>query len=456
MASKDSPLYRRGRSWVTEQETDPAKRTRSDGQPLVAAFRKDLASGLLPQVSWIVTAADLSEHPQYEPAKGENVCARLIEALVDHSEVFAKTVFIINYDETGGFFDHLPPPLPAFHPTQGHSTVSTAGEGKDYGSQKEANQGIHAVGLGMRVPGIIVSPWSRGGWVCSEVFDHTSVLRFLEKRFGIREENISDWRRSVCGDLTSAFDFQNPNRDWKNLTLPGTADYLQRVEKSLHSPNLTIPKHQSPTVQEGPQRLARALPYELHAHGRIADGKFWIDLVNNGVAGAAFQIYDNTDRSGPWRYTIESGKNHSTCLWHLGTTTGDYDLSLHGPNGFFRQFRGHLAAQTGEDEADIRLAYDAPKGKIVLTLQNTGKSAREYEVAQDAAYPLRSGDIRRRTLTIAPVCSLAENWDLAAADHWYDIVVTVKDNPAFLRRFAGHLETGEPSKTDPAIGAMRI
>ena len=454
--AKDSPLYRQGRSWVTEHETDPATRIRSDGAPLIAAFRKDLASDKLPQVSWIVTAADLSEHPQYEPAKGENICARLIEALVDHPEVFAKTVFIINYDETGGFFDHVPPPLPPFHPAQGHSTVSTAGEGKDYRGQNEANKGLHPVGLGMRVPGIIVSPWSRGGWVCSEVFDHTSVLRFLEKRFGIREENISDWRRAVCGDLTSAFDFQTPNQDWTNLTLPGTADYLQRLSRSRHSPSLTIPNEQLPTAQEGPQRLARALTYELHAHGRLAEGRFWIDLVNNGAVGATFQVYDNTDRSGPWRYTIDSGKRHSTCLWHEGGSTAIYDLSLHGPNGFFRQFRGRLPSANEEHGAEARLAYDPPNGKIILTLQNPGKSVRVFEVAQDAAYPLGPGETRRRTLALAAGSSVADAWNLAAANHWYDITVAERNNPEFLTRFAGHLETGEPSKTDPAIGAMRI
>jgi len=456
VASKESPLYRQGRSWVTEHETDPAKRTRSDGQPLVADFRKDLASGNLPQVSWIVTAADLSEHPQYEPAKGENVCARLIEALVDHPDVFAKTVFIINYDETGGFFDHLPPPLPPFHPEQGHSTVSTDGEGKDYAGQKAANQGIHPVGLGMRVPGIIVSPWSRGGWVCSELFDHTSTLRFLEKRFEIREENIGDWRRAVCGDLTSAFDFQTPNQDWTNLTFPSTADYLQRVAKSRHSPSLKIPEEQSPTAQEGPQRLARPLPYELHAHGRLAQGKFWIDFVNNGAAGAVFQVYDNTDQSGPWHYTIESAKNYSTCQWHDRTAGGSYDLSLHGPNGFFRQFRGQPPAQSKGDEAEARLAYDVPNGTIILTLENTGDTACVFEIAQGTAYPLATGETPKRTFTIAPSSNQVDIWNLARADHWYDMAITIQNNPAFLRRFAGHMETGQPSKTDSAIGAMRI
>jgi phospholipase C len=102
------------------------------------------------------------------------------------------------------------------------------------------------------------------------------------------------------------------------------------------------------------------------------------------------------------------------------------------------------------------MAYDTPNSRIILTLQNTGNAARVFEVAQDAAYPVAPGETRRRALRIAPGSSLTDSWNLAPADHWYDITVTVADNPAFSRRFAGHLETGQPSKTDPAIGAMRI
>ena len=59
----------------------------------------------------------------------------------------------------------------------------------------------------------VVSPWSRGGWVNSQVFDHTSTLRFLEQRFGVAEPQISAYRRAVCGDLTSAFSFRSPNHE---------------------------------------------------------------------------------------------------------------------------------------------------------------------------------------------------------------------------------------------------
>jgi len=67
------------------------------------------------------------------------------------------------------------------------------------------------IGLGPRVAMTVISPWSRGGWVNSQVFDHTSVLRFLERWTGVREDNISAWRRSICGDLTSCFDFASPD-----------------------------------------------------------------------------------------------------------------------------------------------------------------------------------------------------------------------------------------------------
>ncbi len=93
------------------------------------------------------------------------------------------------------------PPMPPIHEKDGFSTISVEGEAKDYGDRKVANPGRHPLGLGIRVPAIVVSPWSRGGYVCSEVFDHTSTLQFLEKRFGVMEPQISDWRRSVCGDL---------------------------------------------------------------------------------------------------------------------------------------------------------------------------------------------------------------------------------------------------------------
>jgi phospholipase C len=120
------------------------------------------------------------------------------------------------------------PPMPAADATRGHSGVSVAGEFKDYDKHPHPGvSGPQPLGLGIRVPAIVVSPWSRGGYVCSQVFDHTSTLKFLEKRFGVQEPNISDWRRAVSGDLTSCFDFKTPNAD--------TRGHRPAVHRRLHA-----------------------------------------------------------------------------------------------------------------------------------------------------------------------------------------------------------------------------
>jgi phospholipase C len=152
----------------------------SEAQYLVSAFARDVAADSLPQVSWIVAPARYSEHPEAPPAFGESLTARLLAALVANP-VWAKTALILNYDENDGFFDHVPGPVPAVTRAQGLSSVDTRGE---------AYKG-EPVGLGIRVPLLVVSPWTRGGFVHSGVNDHTSVIRFLERRFGVMEPNIS-------------------------------------------------------------------------------------------------------------------------------------------------------------------------------------------------------------------------------------------------------------------------
>ena len=454
--NKASPLYRNGRSWVSEHDPNPLNRRRSDGEQLVQAFRRDLAADTLPQVSWIVTAADLSEHPDHVPARGENVTAKLVEALVDYPEMFAKTVFIVIYDEVGGMFDHMPPPTPPIHARDGQSTVSIQGEVKHYGPKDGDNVGPYPIGLGMRVPAIIVSPWSRGGWVCSEVFDHTSTLRFLEARFAVREENISDWRRSVCGDLTSAFDFATPNRDWTTLSLPDTADYLARIARSHEGRTLTIPERQAAAGQPAQPRSARPLPYQLHADVREEkDRRCVIELANSGTTGAVFQIYDYSDRQGPWRYTVESGKRLTAASWHEEAALEDYNLSVHGPNGFYRHFRGDLSpSRIGKISVAAR--YEPAAGAIAFDLRNLGDRPETVHITQAEIYPLDPGQTRFRRYSIEPGESLIDRWTLAASDHWYDMSITLQNSARFLRRYAGHVEDGQASKTDAAIGSMRL
>ena len=450
-APKDSALYRRGRSWVSEHE-DGADRTRSDGEQLVAAFRRDVEAGTLPQVSWIVTAADLSEHPTAEPAKGEHISAKLIEALVDNPEMFAKTAFLLVYDEAGGFYDHAPPPIPPVGAYRGHSTVPIAGETKDYGTRDVLEPGKHPIGRGIRTPAIVVSPWSRGGYVCSELFDHTSVLQFVEQRFGVREPNISAWRRSVCGDLTSVFDFADPDRA-AALKLPTTDDFAERVAQSLAGPVNTIPATQTQATQMPGQRLHRPLPYALDVvAGVTPERRMRIELINRGSVGATFTMHDNHDVQEPWHYTIGAGDRFASEQWHDAGAIDGYDLTLRGPNGLWQRFAGSLARVAPPAEA---LLVARPTERAVdLLLRNGGTVPLTFTIALDPAYPTQSA--RTRTVSVAPGKQVSDLWRLDASDTWYDLTVTLVEDSAFLRRFAGKVETGHAGRTDPGIGVLRV
>jgi phospholipase C len=179
-------------------------------------FQTDCASGQLPQVSWVLAPLVQSEHPPAPVAYGENATYQVLSALTSNPQLWAKTALFVTYDENGGFFDHVAPPV---------APPGTAGEYVTVDPLPSAAQGIRGpIGLGFRVPGLVVSPFSRGGFVCSETFDLTSTLLFIEKRFGVEVPNLSAWRRSVVGDLTSAFNFAAPNQVVPPLPAPSLAD----------------------------------------------------------------------------------------------------------------------------------------------------------------------------------------------------------------------------------------
>jgi phospholipase C len=204
-------------------------------------FESDLVRGELPAVSWIQVSFNDSEHPQFPPALGEYAVDRVLRAIWRHPHIWRKTVVIVNHDENGGFFDHVAPPTPP----QG-----TKGEYVTVKRLPPQAGGIRGpIGLGFRVPCIVVSPWTRGGFVCSDTFDHTSVLRLIERRFGAEVPNLSRWRRSVTGDMTSAFNFAAA----PDFSVP-------------HLPATVAPDSRLVTTGQCSPR-ARAIPYPLP--GRI-------------------------------------------------------------------------------------------------------------------------------------------------------------------------------------------
>jgi len=177
--------------WFFKQYRDDPELNANGIQPQYPTdFESDVASGSLPQVSWVYTPIEWAGHPPFPITWDEYAVGRVVETLTSNPAVWAKTVLIVTYDENGGFFDHVRPPTAP--PTARNERLTVDG--------KEG-----PIGLGFRVPTLLISPWTRGGYVCSDTFDHTSVMRFLETRFGAEVPYLSQWRRKTTGDLTSAF-----------------------------------------------------------------------------------------------------------------------------------------------------------------------------------------------------------------------------------------------------------
>ena len=418
-------------------------------------LRQDVLNGSLPQVSWVIATAEGSEHPDpSSPAQGADYTARVLDALTANPEVWASTVLLINFDENDGFFDHMPPPAapslaqwhsdPARRVYAGASTVDTTGEYHEIDSPGSPT--LHwPYGLGPRVPMYVVSPFSKGGWVNSEVFDHTSVLRFLEKRFGVQEPNISAWRRAVCGDLTSAFNFANPDTSTSFLAaLPATKELADRTRQLGHPTKFrpTIPSTLTLPVQATGIRPSSALPYDLTVNSRVAAGTLTATFGNSGKAAAVFHVYDRLRLAElPRRYTVEAGKQLSDG-WALDAQ-GAYDLWMLGPNGFHRHFTGH-ADQAGPD---VQVSADRVSGDLLVKLINSGNAACVFQLA---ANRYAAGALSE--YTVPPQGETLVRLPLSASYRWYDFSVKLRGQADFSRRFAGRVETGAPSVSDPLMG----
>lgn len=436
-AQPASPLYDKGMShWSLER------------------LAADVKSGNLPQVSWVLPPMLLSEHPSpSSPVQGAEFTSRVLQALVANPEVWSRTVLFLTFDENDGLFDHAPPPAPpSYNPDgtlSGGSTLDLRGqyfsdpERKYLHPDDNVSGTIRPWGLGPRVPLYVISPWSRGGWVSSQVFDHTSVGQFLERRFGVTVPSISPWHRAVCGDLTSAFDFVTPN-EAPFPELPWVAESASRVAANLKRPPPMPPAAPERLSQEPGMRRSRALPYQLqvHASSRADKGALTLTFVSSGRMGAVFHVYDRLHLERiPRRYTVEAGKTLSD-EWLTHGDEGRYDLWVYGPNGFVREFRGRLSSGRGAT-AEIELRYDIRNLALEMIATNAGNE-RAVLVVQANAY---HGD-GPWSLEISPARRVRRQWSVVASHRWYDFTVKGED---LERRFAGRIEDGEPGFSDPAV-----
>lgn len=438
----------------------------------------------LPEVSWILPSQLESEHPSgpSSPTRGGDFTHQILTALTSNPEVWGKTAFFLTFDENDGLFDHMPAPaVPSYNndgTMAGKSTIEVDGmyfnnvQGTDthidplmvdllknfdlkgydyrnrfYQDKRDTISGkIRPWGMGPRVPLYIVSPWSKGGWVDSQVADHTSVGQFIEKRFGVIIPAISPWHRAVSSDLTSAFDFESPN-DPKFPDLPKTSNYIEVENASKLLPLAGPPKSTEGLYQEKGTRFSRPLPYQLNTEIAIdkATSNIRLLFANNGKAGVVFHVYDKLHLEKiPRRYTVEAGKTLDDS-WLLNDSNGVYDLEVHGPNGFYRSYKGNI----NKIQPQISLINDSNKNTLIVSLVNYSDVDLLIHI-EDLAYKYKG----EKELKLQSKKSIEKKWDLVESGLWYDFEINTKDDETYSFRFAGRLENGKPGISDPAMASL--
>ena len=485
-ANHDDPLFYRLTKLTYTDEGTEREVLLPEGD-ILHGFRQDVQEGKLPTVSWLVAPENFSDHPS-SAWYGAWYISEVLDILTKNPAVWKKTIFVLTYDENDGYFDHVPPfvaPNPAHAATGSTSAgidartefVSMEQEKRRAGSP-QAHLRESPVGLGYRVPMVVASPWSRGGWVNSQVFDHTSSLQFLELFLEhktskkIIETNISPWRRAVCGNLTSLF------RPYDNSTIlypefiarnafiesihQAKFKQLPTAYKRLNSEEIRLinkTPHTSPLMpkQESGTRPSCALPYELYVDGTAdLENKEMIIGFHAGTAnfgskasGAPFTVYASggfMQKTGRVRsYAVAPGERVAG-VWKMEDFEGgQYHLQVHGPNGFYRAFAGNagnplLHITSGYQLGNMTLLFinkNPVVGYTVEITDNTYKTARQTYTIGPAAAKNAS------VLAVIPATGSAG---------WYDVSVQVPGNPLFQNRYAGRVETGKPGTSDPAMG----
>lgn len=447
-------------------------------------FRKDVDEGCLPTVSWLVAPQKFSDHTS-SPLYGTWYVSEALDILAKNPEVFKKTIFILTYDENDGYFDHFPPFVAPKKGSDSQGKVSSSIDTRlDYEFEKDS-----PIGLGYRVPMVVVSPWSKGGFVNSQVFDHTSSLMFLEKFLSkktnkeIISKNISSWRRAICGDLTSVFrpfsggktslpDVLNREIVINDIQLAKTKPFQKvghafsetqiELVNNFHLPSLTnlLPK------QERGIKKACALPYQLFVDSHIDSTRKYLILdfevekeslgIHEKTVGAPFQVYTSkqydSEIGKAWSYALTAGDSLKG-EWEIERFSDEvYELFVNGPNGFYRRFNG--------DKNDPLLKIKCLHQKRgILKNRVSGNILVEIENKSNQYYTLNVIDNSYKsnlvkTILIAPKGEIDFVLNLENNHNWYDFTITVNENSVFSKQYAGHVETGKDSMTDPYMGGV--
>jgi len=445
-------------------------------------FRQDVDNGRLPAVSWLVGPENFSDHPT-APWYGSWYVSEILDILTRNPEVWKKTIFIMTYDENDGYFDHIPPfvaPDPQ-NPQTGKCSPGIDTTVEYIRREQELREGVKPreareapAGLGFRVPMIVASPWSRGGRVCSQVFDHTSVFRFVQtwlnkkSNAGIDETNTSAWRKTVTGDLTSVFqryeDAAPEQLPWLKRQpfiekifnakfRPAPAGYKVLSAQEITQINNAPASSALMARQEPGIKPSCALPYQLYADGSLSDdGRHFVirlearkDVFGDRSAGSPFNLFesDKDMRS----YAVIAGGTLTEQL----PVKGAYYFEVHGPNGFCRQYKGHHKGPSLQIDCEYeRQPGDAKKltGRLQLRVRNRGTHRPYTLLLTDRSY--KNTPITKSIPAGATADVLV---DTANSQGWYDFTVTVKDADPFEHAYSGRVETGKDGFTDPFMGA---
>lgn len=417
---------------------------------LLYQFRKDVNNDELPTVSWLSAPEVFCDHPT-SPWYGAWYISEVMNILTENPEIWKKTIFILNYDENDGYFDHVVPFFPPNNPSQ--KPDFNGGQGVDYvnSSQKYYKENDLAsnektegpIGLGYRVPMVIASPWSTGGYVNSDVSDHTSVIQFIEKflnrKFNkeLNFDNISDWRRAICGDLTSAFR-QNSEKH-KELDFLHQKTFVKSINSAKTKPipnnfKALSEKEQTATsqffpIQEPGIRPANPLDYRFEVN--LIDGA--ISIENRAHRGVPFNVYNRLRFEEDKGFFFPYALFEKAKLEHKIEHKKAYDWEVFGPNGFYRNFVGKNSPQV-----QITL-WTKEDGDVVLYFKDIS-GAKEVEVENFYSREKKNIDLKDK-----PKLEI----DTSQFGGWYDLKVTHKRN---IWVFSGRVENGESSCSDPHWG----
>jgi len=383
---------------------------------VLSSFIKAVKANALPRVSWIVAPAGYCEHPAYAPDYGAHYVNTVLRTLFADPEVWRSTALFVTYDEHDGFFDHQLPPYPGASVTDEYLLGQP-------------------IGPGTRVPMLICSPWTTGGYVDSNVYDHTSMLQFLATWTGVQPANLTPWRASVTGDLTAAFDFANPD-----FTIPGNIPTLAQTWAltQLTGGSTTPPAEgdQSMPGQEPgtrPHRPSNLQPFADVSIDR-GTGAVTAAMANTGSVGVALSVYPNAHlAASPTPVTVPAGGS-AVYGWNTLLTAGQYDFSVYGPDGFLTTFAGTVVAasqSTGQIPV-VSAALDTATATLTLTLANQGGAAIKYTLTPNDY----EGSTQKVTVTGGNSSVISWPTD----DYgYYDVSITANTADGFTRRYAGRI-----------------